>query len=105
MKTASVLLAVCFFLPLAQNAFSEEAYEVTAKAWKAFADEDWDAAVELADKANKLWGSIAKKSNAALTDYPSEDEVKEYANLNELATITWIKVSPVPGKLGVAGPS
>ena len=72
-------------------ASAEEAWQVTEKAWEAFADEDWDAVETLASRATQRWGAKAKEINKNLIAFPSADKAKNFANLNELATITFLK--------------
>ncbi len=69
----------------------EEAYQVTAKAWAAFEKEDWDDVVMQADRAVKVWGQQAKLINRGLNAHPKGDDVKKFANLNEVGTCLWIK--------------
>ena len=75
----------------AQLSMAEEAYEVTAKAWAAMGEKKWDEVVKLADQSYEIWGEQAKAKNDSLKDYPGDDDVKSFANLNEVGTILWIK--------------
>ena len=70
---------------------ADEAYHVTAKAWAAFAEKDWEGVVNHADRAVNVWGLKAKQINSSLETYPKGDEVKTLANLNEVGTCLWIK--------------
>ncbi len=69
----------------------EEAWQVTGRAWAALGEKNWDEVAKLADRAEREWGAQAKKDNDGLSAYPKGDDAKQYANLNELATITWMK--------------
>ncbi len=82
------ILGLLFFAP---GTFAEEAWQVTGKAWKSFAAKDWDAVVEHANRASRVWGAGAKKMNGSLAAYPSAHETKGYAILNEVATLLWMK--------------
>ena len=57
-----ILLIPLFLTP----ACAEEAWQVTEKAWEAFADEDWDAVETLASRATQRWGAKAKEINDKL---------------------------------------
>ncbi len=70
---------------------TEEAWQVTAKIWSAFERKDWDSVVELADRAVKIWGIPAGKTNRNLKTYPKSDAVRKFANLNEVGTCVWLK--------------
>ncbi|MGB0582264.1 MAG: hypothetical protein ACPGVU_21425, partial [Limisphaerales bacterium] len=76
---------------LSAPAADEEAWQVTSKAWDALAAKNWNAVEELANQAARRWGASAKKTNDGLGKFPSANEAKGFANLNELATITFIK--------------
>jgi len=82
-----ILSIACF----AKLALAEEAYQVTAKAWDALAKKDWDSAIRFSDRATKTWGGQAKSASEELTALPKGDEVKKFANLNEVGTCLWIK--------------
>ena len=82
-----IFLIPFFLAPVA----AEEAWRVTEKAWDAFADEDWDAVETLASRAARTWGAKAKEINKTLIAFPSADKAKNFANLNDLATITFLK--------------
>ena len=82
-----IFLIPFFLAPVA----AEEAWQVTEKAWDAFADEDWDAVETLASRAARTWGAKAKEINKTLIAFPSADKAKNFANLNDLATITFLK--------------
>ena len=82
-----IFLIPFFLAPVA----AEEAWQVTEKAWEAFADEDWDAVETLASRATQRWGAKAKEINKTLIAFPSAEKAKKFANLNELATITFLK--------------
>ena len=77
-----------FFLP---PVAAEEAWQVTSRAWDALAAEDWDTVESLANRAARTWGEQAKKTNDSLSKFPSSEEAKRFANLNELATVTFLK--------------
>lgn len=70
---------------------AEEAWQVTEQAWKALDRKDWDAVERLANRASRTWGARAKEMNDGLSKFPSADEARRFANLNELATITYLK--------------
>ncbi len=82
-----VILISLFLAP----AVAEEAWQVTEKAWDAFAAEDWDAVETLANRAARTWGAKAKEINNTLIAFPSAEKAKNFANLNDLATITYLK--------------
>ncbi|MEM7394463.1 MAG: hypothetical protein AAF492_19190, partial [Verrucomicrobiota bacterium] len=86
----NILIVAATALTL-QSATAEEAYQVTAKAWTALGEKNWAEAVKLADKAVAVWSPQAKKDNDSLSEYPGEDTVMKYANLNEIGTLLWIK--------------
>ncbi len=68
-----------------------EPYQLTAKAWDAIAKGEYEEVVSLANESDRRWGSNARAINKKLGGYAKESEVKKYATLNELATITMIK--------------
>ena len=70
---------------------AEEAWQVTAKAWDALAAKDWNAVEQLANRAARTWGASAKESNDGLSNFPAGNESKRFSNLNELATVTFLK--------------
>ncbi len=85
------LLHIILIPFLLAPAVAEEAWQVTDKAWDAFAAEDWDAVETLANRAARTWGAKAKEINNTLSTFPSADKAKNFANLNDLATITFLK--------------
>ena len=85
------LLHIILIPFLLAPAAAEEAWQVTEKAWDAFAAKDWDAVETLANRAARTWGAKAKEINKTLTAFPSADKAKTFANLNDLATITFLK--------------
>lgn len=89
-KTTFLLITLSFAIQ-ATSLQAEEAYEVTTKAWTAFTAKEYDSVIAHADKANKIWGARAKETNSGLSALPEGDDVRGFANLNELATITWLK--------------
>ena len=91
MKVIRNYITLLFFLFIGQVALAEEAYEVTAKAWKAMGLKDWNAAVAHADRALKTWGVHAKQTNAKLNGYAPAKDAKKYANLNEVGTCLMLK--------------
>ena len=91
MKTMKSLIIGGMMAFIAHSALAEEAYQVTAKAWTAMGEKNWAQAVELADKAIAVWAPQARKDSDNLTEYPGEEEVEKYANLNEIGTLLWIK--------------
>ena len=78
MKVIRNYITLLFFLFIGQVALAEEAYEVTAKAWKAMGLKDWNAAVAHADRALKTWGVHAKQTNAKLNGYAPAKDAKKY---------------------------
>lgn len=64
---------------------------MTAQAWGAFGEKQWDKVEALADNAARQWGDAARKDNQTLEAYPVGDKAKAHALLNELATLTWLK--------------
>ena len=67
-----IFLIPFFLAPVA----AEEAWQVTEKAWEAFADEDWDAVETLASRATQRWGAKAKEINKTLIAFPSAEKAK-----------------------------
>ena len=87
-----IYVIAIFLIPFVfTSVTAEEAWQVTEKAWEAFADEDWDTVEMLANRASRTWGPKAKEINNTLSKFPSADKAKNFANLNELATITFLK--------------
>ena len=70
---------------------AEEAYHITQKAWNALGNEQWGEVVRLADHAERTWGALARKENQELKELPRGNQARKYANLNELATILYVK--------------
>ena len=91
MKLIRNYITFLSFLFIGQVALSEEAYEVTAKAWKALGRKDWNAAVAHADRALKTWGVHAKQTNTKLNGYAPVKDAKKYSNLNEVGTCLMLK--------------
>jgi tetratricopeptide (TPR) repeat protein len=88
-----VTCSLAGFMTLAclHAASAEEAHQVTAKAWEAFAQKDWDGVVQLADRAVTTWGRQASNMNRELKALPKGDAAKKFANLNEVGTCLWLK--------------
>ena len=84
-------IMVCASILIQSIAFGEEAWEVTAKVWDAMDSRNWGQVETLSNKAARTWGANAKKQNDGLNAYPKGDAAKNYANLNELATMTFLK--------------
>ena len=84
-------IMVCASILIQSIAFGEEAWEVTAKVWDAMDSRNWGQVETLSNKAARTWGANAKKQNDGLNAYPMGDAAKNYANLNELATMTFLK--------------
>ncbi|MDP6523333.1 MAG: glycosyl hydrolase [Kiritimatiellia bacterium] len=85
------ILALSLTLSVVQAALAEQAWQVTGKAWEATEEKNWDEVVKLAERSEREWGAQAKKTNDGLSSYPKGEAAKQYANLNELATITMLK--------------
>ena len=83
-------LMLVLVFPFAATA--EEAWQLTRKAWDALAVEDWEAVEKLANQATRAWGAKAKDVNDGLTRFPAADKAGGFANLNELATIMFLKL-------------
>ena len=94
------VLAVCVMFSAVQHVFAadDQAWQVTGKAWKANAEQNWDEVIKQADLAQKRWGAKAKADNATLADFPKGDAAKKHANLNGLATITMLKGDALAAK-------
>lgn len=82
-----IIIIPAFLLPVT----ADEAWQITSKAWDALGDEDWDTVERLANQAARTWGARAKELNDGLTEYPAAGKAREFANLNELATVTFLK--------------
>ena len=63
---------------------AEEAYQVTAKVWKALGRKDWDSVVANADRAIRIWGPQARRANKQLKDYAPAKEAMKFGSLNEV---------------------
>jgi len=72
-------------------AFSDEAWQVTRKAWDAIGKKNFDEVERLANESVSRWGEQGRKRNNGLSKLPSAKEAKQYRTLNELATIVWLK--------------
>ena len=72
-------------------AFSDEAWQVTRKAWDAIGKKNFDEVERLANESVSRWGEQGRKRNNGLSKLPSAKEAKQYSTLNELATIVWLK--------------
>ena len=72
-------------------AFSDEAWQVTRKAWDALGKKNFDEVERLANDSVRRWGEQGRKRNNGLSKLPSAKEAKQYSTLNELATIVWLK--------------
>jgi len=92
MKSIPLLLlclgSATFF---AGPAFSDEAWQVTRKAWDALGKKNFDEVERLANESVRRWGERGRKINNGLSKLPSAKEAKQYTTLNELATIVWLK--------------
>lgn len=98
------ILTLIGILLLGQGGFgAEQAWQVTGKAWKALGQKKYDEVVRLADLSEKRWGARAKEMNSGLDAYPKGKAAKKFANLNELATITFIKGEALRKKGDKAG--
>ena len=82
-----IIVGILFALP----AFSEEAWQVTQRAWDAFAKKNYYEVERLANDSVRRWGEHAREMNNGLSTLPSSKEAKQYNKLNELATIVWLK--------------
>ena len=92
MKTIQLSTIYIFLGMLSvQPAFSQEAWQLTGKAWSALGNNNFDEVERLANEAVRRWGENARKRNNGLSKLPSTKEAKGYATLNELATIVWLK--------------
>ena len=92
MKTIQLSITYIFLGMLSvQPAFSQEAWQLTGKAWSALGNNNFDEVERLANEAVRRWGENARKRNNGLSKLPSTKEAKGYATLNELATIVWLK--------------
>ncbi len=86
------LVAACTVFTGVQSVYAaEQAWQVTAKAWSASGERNWDEVVRLADRAEQRWGAKARSLNDGLGSYPTGAAAKQVANLNELAVITMLK--------------
>lgn len=75
----------------APSVFADEAWQVTGKAWEAFAQKDFNSVERLANESVRKWGEQARKRNNELLRLPTAKEAKKYNTLNEVATIVWLK--------------
>lgn len=100
---ARVVAGAALLLFAGRALVAEEAYEATGKAWKAKAKRDWNEVIRLADHAERKWGAKARELNAGLDDYPKGQAARNYAVLNELATITLLKAGALKEKGDKAG--
>ncbi len=80
------------------NEAFEQAWQVTAKAWKAWGKKQYDEVIRLAEYAQSHWGKQAREMNSGLHRYPKGKAARQYANLNELATITLLKAQALEKK-------
>lgn len=90
-KIIPLILCIIIEILFIQSAFSEEAWQVTQKAWDAFAKKNYDEVERLANDSVRRWGHQARQMNNGLNRLPSSKEAKQYNKLNELATIVWLK--------------
>ena len=91
MKTIQLYIYIFLGMLSFQSAFSQEAWQLTGKAWSALGNNNFDEVERLANEAVRRWGENARKRNNGLSKLPSTKEAKGYATLNELATIVWLK--------------
>jgi len=91
MKTIQLYIYIFLGMLSIQSAFSQEAWQLTGKAWSALGKNNFDEVERLANEAVRRWGENARKRNNGLSKLPSTKEAKGYATLNELATIVWLK--------------
>lgn len=91
MKTIQLYIYIFLGMLSVQSAFSQEAWQLTGKAWSALGNNNFDEVERLANEAVRRWGENARKRNNGLSKLPSTKEAKGYATLNELATIVWLK--------------
>ena len=82
---------------------AEEAYQVTAKVWKALGRKDWDSVVAHADRAIRIWGPQARRDNAQLKDYAPAKEVMKFGSLNEVGACILLKGDALNKKGDKAG--
>ena len=88
-----VLLSLFVISAYAENLDELEAYELTAKAWSAAGKNDHKKVIEYTDLCINKWLTEAKKMQTSLKSLPegTEEEVNEYAALNEVGTCLFIK--------------
>ncbi len=84
-----LLVGISIFF--ATSVLAEEAWQVTRKAWEAFAKNDFKTVERLANESVRRWGEQARMRNNKLFRLPSAKEAKKYNTLNEVATIVWLK--------------
>ena len=84
-------LFICSLLWFATSVFAQEAWQVTQKAWDAFAKKNYYEVERLANESVRRWGEQTRKRNNELFKLPSAKEAKKYNTLNEVATIVWLK--------------
>ena len=70
---------VCIIVGIlfAHPAFSEEAWQVTQKAWDAFAKKNYYEVERLANDSVRRWGEHAREMNNGLSTLPSSKEAKQ----------------------------
>ena len=64
------------------SVLAEEAWQVTRKAWEAFAQNDFKTVERLANESVRRWGEQARMQNKKLFRLPSAKEAKKYNTLN-----------------------
>ena len=70
----------------ASPAFSDEAWQVTRKAWDALGKKNFDEVERLANESVRRWGERGRKINNVLVGC-LRPKKRQYPTLNELATI------------------
>lgn len=103
MEVIRNMLVLCFLLSLGQGVSAEEAYQVTARVWDALGRKDWDTAIVHADKAIRIWGPQARKTNLRLKAYPPGREAVKYGNLNEVGACVLLKGDALRQKGDLSG--
>ncbi|MFH1621962.1 MAG: tetratricopeptide repeat protein, partial [Candidatus Omnitrophota bacterium] len=78
--------SLCF----AQEEVAEKNY--VAEAWRILSLKDYTLLDNLVEECVKKYGEEADKEQAALSDFPSQDKIDLYKNLNNVATCLFVKI-------------
>ena len=97
-KIKLIILVLCLTFPLFNNVSNVFAQELATsgdyanKAWEALGKKEYDKLDSLVKECVDKYSADADKEQASLSDFPQQDKIDLYKDLNNVATCLFVKI-------------